>query len=259
MTSSPMLPTTNQTARHYETLLAPIYRWMLGDFPTALARSRDQLRELGVTSARPRARALDLGAGLGLHSIALANLGYRVTAVDSSEALLSELSGLCPDAQVVRADLTATSEFLPGPYDVVVCMGDTLTHLRSEQEVYAVLGAACDHLAPGGLMVLTFRDYSGPPRVATDRFLLVHGDAKRILTCCLDYGAERVYVTDIVHEISSEGWSMQTSQYEKLRLSPLLVVSMLTGLGFSVKQSQSGGGLVALVASRNPLPRPIEL
>jgi 2-polyprenyl-3-methyl-5-hydroxy-6-metoxy-1,4-benzoquinol methylase len=240
----------DRTRLHYATLLAPIYRWMLGDLPSAIARSHAELRHLGVDAARPGARALDLGAGLGLQTIPLVGLGYEVTAVDSSEALLSELSAACPDARAVRADLTAPNEFATGSYEVIVCMGDTLTHLRSTEEVLTVLGAASAHLAPRGLLILTFRDYAGPPRHSTDRFLLVRGDAERILTCCLEYDADRVRVTDLVHEHSAGQWSLRASEYEKLRLSPAAVASDLTARGLSLERYESDGGRVSIAARR---------
>src|SRR5262252_1466030 len=123
----------DRTRLHYSTLLAPIYRWMLGDFPSAIERSRAELGELGVGAARQGARALDLSAGLGLQTIPLVELGYEVTAVDGSEKLLSELSAVCPAAHVVRADLATLSDVVTGTFDVAVCMGDTLTHLGSEE------------------------------------------------------------------------------------------------------------------------------
>jgi hypothetical protein len=66
----------DRTQLHYATLLAPIYRWMLGDFSSAIERSRAELRELGVGAARRGARALDLGAGL-CPDDPLVELGYR--------------------------------------------------------------------------------------------------------------------------------------------------------------------------------------
>lgn len=241
----------DRTRRHYATLLAPIYRWMLGDFPSALERSRAELAELGIGAARRPARALDLGAGLGLQTIPLAGLGYEVTAVDCSEALLSELSTACPGARAVHADLAHFGAFLAGTYDVIVCMGDTLTHLRSHQEVSMLLDAASAHLAPGGLFLLTFRDYSGPPRSSADRFVLVRGDPERILACRLDYGADRVLVTDLVHELAAGRWSLRTSHYEKLRLSPSAIASAMSAAGLFVERCESTGGRVA-IAARGP-------
>jgi SAM-dependent methyltransferase len=243
-------PIADRTRLHYATFLAPIYRWMLGDFPSAIARSQSELGRLGVEAARRGARALDLGAGLGLQTIPLVDLGYQVTALDSSEALLSELSRDCPDARIVQADLTAASDLALGAYQVIVCMGDTLPHLRSTQEVLRVLGLASARLVPGGLLVLTFRDYTEPARHSMDGFLLVRGDSERILTCHLDYGADRVLVTDLLHERWQEPsggrWSLRASAYEKLRLSLAFVASDLTARGLALERYESIDGRVAI-------------
>lgn len=242
------VPPAERTRLHYATLLAPIYRWMLGDFAAAIERSRAELSELGVGPARAGARALDLGAGLGLQTIPLVELGYETTAVDGSRALLSELSAACPTARVVHADLRAVNEYTRGAYDVVVCMGDTLTQLGSADDARAVLAGAAAHLSPGGRLLLTFRDYSGPPRRGADRFILVRADDERVLTCCLDYDSDRVLVTDVVHERSAGQWTLRASQYEKLRLSPSAVRSELGAEGLAVERCDSTGGRVIIVA-----------
>jgi hypothetical protein len=187
---------------------------------------------------------------LGLQTIPLVELGYETTAVDGSEALLAELSAACPPARTVQTDLRAAPEYAAGPYDVIVCMGDTLTQLGSADDARAVLAAVCAQLAPGGCLLLTFRDYSGPPRRSTDRFILVRGDSDRILTCCLDYDADRVFVTDVVHERSQGQWTLRASEYEKLRLSPSAVAGDLTAQGLAVERNDSIAGKVSIVARR---------
>ena len=232
---------------HYRDLLAPVYGWMLGDQSAAYARSRAELESLGVGPARAGERGLDLGAGNGLQAIPLANLGYRVTAVDSSPELLAELASARPDVEVVRADLTS----YPAPvseHAVVVCMGDTLTHLASFADVEGVLTLGARSLAPRGKLCLTFRDYVSGASEGTQRFVLVRGDAERVLTCCLSYGAERVSVTDILHERRAGAWTMKTSTYPKLRLSRERVEAALAALGLEIIFAEAVGGRIALVA-----------
>jgi SAM-dependent methyltransferase len=240
------------TRAHYETLLAPIYRWMLGDFAAALARSRVELRGLGVGRAREGARGLDLGAGLGLQSIPLHELGYRVTAVDSSRELLGELRRECPGVVTLEADLLDLARVARDQYAVVVCMGDTLTHLASQAEVDSVLAAAAAALEPGGALVATFRDYVAPVRESVERFILVRADENRVHTCCLDYGSERVRVTDLLHERAGGEWSLRASAYEKLRLSHAWVAERLRAHGLGVTRAESNGGRASVVARREP-------
>jgi SAM-dependent methyltransferase len=240
----------NETRTHYERLLAPIYRWMLGDFEAALERSRKELEAIGIGPAKPGARGLDLGAGNGLQTIPLIDAGYAMTAVDSSKELLGELLVERPMANVVVGDLLQTEELLRGNYDVIVCMGDTLTHLDSKKDVDRLLAVACRRLAPGGTLALTFRDYVSSTRESTDRFVPVRSDSNRILTCCLDYGADRVEVTDLVHERRVDAWELRASAYTKLRLSREWVAQQATVHGLTVSRSEVNAGRVTIVGYR---------
>jgi hypothetical protein len=120
--------------------------------------------------------------------------------------------------------------------------------LPSAADVERLLGDACGLLAPGGTLALTFRDYASTARASTDRFILVRSDAERILTCCIDYGTDRVAVTDIVHQKSAEGWRLTASEYPKLRLSRELVTASVHGNGAEILRSESRAGRITIVA-----------
>jgi len=237
-----------EVTTHYDQLLAPLYAWMLGDLGDARRTAKLELERLGVTRCSSPKRALDLGAGLGLHAVPLAELGYEVTAIDTSPELLAELRQARPDVNTLTGDLTLAPQLTRGPFDVIVCLGDTLTHLESRAAVQAAIGGARQLLAPGGLLLLTWRDYS-QARSGASRFFLVRGDAQRILTCCLGYEAERVEVTDIVHERRGDGWQMHASAYHKLRLSLPEVEAMLSAAGLSLAQSEHASGWLRLSAA----------
>ncbi len=241
---------TDPMRAHYRDLLAPIYRWMLGDPETALARSRAELALLGIERAHSGARALDLGAGMGLQSLPLAELGYAVTALDASAELLAELREACPSASTIIGDIAELETLAPGTFDVIGCMGDTITHLPSRDAVERVLVSACSKLVPGGIFALTFRDYASRTLEGDDRFVLVRSDERRILTCFLDYADETVSVTDIVHELDGSEWSMRQSSYRKLRLSLEWVKARLEGCGCFVTRATSEAGRIQLSAIR---------
>ena len=77
------------SATHYETHLGPVYSWMLGDLDAAFARSAAEIEALPLPAAR--GVAVDLGAGLGLHALPLAQRGFEVVAIDNCQVLLDEL------------------------------------------------------------------------------------------------------------------------------------------------------------------------
>ena len=148
---------------HYATLLAPVYLWMVGGLDAALARGR---AEVEAVCPRPTdtALAVDLGAGFGMHAIPLADLGYAVRAIDSSHRLLDALDRHIDGGTIrtIRDDLRAFRRHLDGPATLILCMGDTLTHLPDWDSVRGLFNDVADALAEDGTFLLTFRDYSIP-------------------------------------------------------------------------------------------------
>ena len=210
---------------HYERLLGPVYSWMIGDVEAATARADAELDAIGL-SAHATGTALDLGAGFGMHSLPLARRGYKVLAIDTYEPLLQELRSRAGALAIetVNADLLDLRTYISQPADVILCMGDTLTHLPDAAAVDSLFAAVAAVLSPGGLFVATFRDYVSAPLQGDQRFLLVRSDENRILTCFLEYSDKTVLVHDVLHERAAAKWQLRLSSYLKLRLAPEEVV-----------------------------------
>jgi 2-polyprenyl-3-methyl-5-hydroxy-6-metoxy-1,4-benzoquinol methylase len=236
---------------HYETHLGPVYSWMLGDLDAAFARGAAEIDDLPLPAGR--GVAVDLGAGLGLHSLALAKRGFDVVAFDNCEMLLSELRARGGTAPIVihNADLLEFRRFLPDPVQVIVCMGDTLTHLPALSAVDSLLAAVAAALPRGGVFAATFRDYATVELKGEQRFILVRADDTRILTCFLEYQDHQVVVHDLLHEKEQGRWRQAISSYPKLRLAPSWVMVKLSALGFSAKRDSTQSGMVRIVATRN--------
>ncbi|MGK4003372.1 class I SAM-dependent methyltransferase [Sorangium sp. So ce1036] len=237
-------------ADHYDRLLAAHYSRMFGDHDAKVAEQRALLERLGL---RPEgsAEALDLGCGSGFQSIALAQLGFKVRAVDLSDKLLGELAarrGQLP-IDVVQGDLLDALERPGPPAELAVCMGDTLPHLGSKADVERMFAGCRRRLAPGGRLALTFRDLTRELE-GVDRFIPVHDSADVIMTCFLEYEPETVKVHDLVHTRSPQDgrWTLSASFYRKLRLSPDWVSERLEAAGLRVCHREIARGLVTLVA-----------
>jgi len=235
---------------HYENHLAPVYSWMAGGIQSAIARGQTELTDLGLLD-RGSGYAVDLGAGIGMHSIPLAQAGWSVLAIDCSPALLQELRRGIDGAAIepVQDDLVNFPRHLSRQPNIVLCMGDTLTHLPERLAVENLIAAVATHLAPGGQFIVTFRDYSSALE-GTTRFIAVRGDESRILTCFLEYEADTVLVHDMLHEAKGGVWDMRVSAYRKLRLEPSWVKAQLETCGFAVDVSAGSSGMVRLCATR---------
>jgi 2-polyprenyl-3-methyl-5-hydroxy-6-metoxy-1,4-benzoquinol methylase len=235
-------------ADHYANHLAPIYLWMAGGMDVSIGRGKT---EIDAVCPRPLKgqSAVDLGAGFGMHAIPLADIGYSVLAIDSSSILLDALNsqiGMRP-IKTVQDDLLLFRRHLETQVNLIVCMGDTLTHLPTHRSVEQLLGDIAESLKDGGTFIATFRDYT-MPLSGLDRFIPVRSDAERILSCFLEYGAEVVTVHDILQERTATDWRQRISAYQKLRLSPDWVVKVLGVHGLQARKEQGVAGMTRIVA-----------
>ncbi|WBO68519.1 class I SAM-dependent methyltransferase [Streptomyces camelliae] len=234
---------TGTAVGHYDRLLAEHYTWMLGgDIQAAADRQAALLADLGLTGAESGGTAVDLGCGSGAQTLALLRLGFSpVIAVDTSRALLDELLAHVPDSGAVRpvhGDIrTALPEVSePGTVRTVVCMGDTLPHLPARSDVPALLGDISRVLAPGGHLVLTYRDLTVELH-GTDRFIPVRSSDDRLLTCFLEYRDEdTVIVHDLLHTRVDGSWRQRASSYPKLRIAPPWLAGQCRAAGLDVRR-----------------------
>ena len=232
---------------HYARHLAPIYAWMAGDFEAAAAAQDELLTRLGVPVAGA-GQVLDLGCGHGLQSIPLARRGFQVVAVDTSAQLLDQLRERAGDlpVQTVEGDCLDLDRYCASPVAWIICMGDTLPHLGSLEDVQRLLEQVAGHLLEGGRFLVSFRDYTHE-LTGNDRFIPVRSDDDRIHTCFLEYETDRVRVHDLVYQRSESGWDFSASWYPKLRLSAdwLIAQAALRGLVVSEDFTERGMRCVA--------------
>ncbi len=238
-------------ADHYRSHLAPVYLWMAGGFDAAIGRGETEIGAL-LPDLSNDSRAVDLGCGFGMHSIPLARRGCSVLALDSSSYLLEQLqahSGALP-ITAVEDDLLAFQRYLDHPSDVILCMGDTLTHLPDRDTALQLFTLAAASLRPGGRFIVTFRDYT-QTLLGNGRFIPVKSDTERILSCFLEYATDHVDVHDLLHEREGDAWKLRVSAYRKLRLAPQWVSASLHDRGFAVRTEPGAAGMVRVIATKS--------
>ncbi len=239
---------------HYAGHLAAVYLWMAGGLDAAMARGEAEIDAV-CPGRLDGLVAVDLGAGFGMHAVPLARRGCSVLAVDTSAELLAQLRrqvGALP-VRALEDDLSAFRRHLHGKADLILCMGDTLTHLPARSAVEQLFADVADALQPGGSFIATFRDYT-TALAGNARFIPVRSDSERILTCFLEYGDDSVTVHDMLHERSGETWRQRVSAYRKLRLPTDWVVKALQARGLSVRSEPGPAGMVRVVATAPAQP-----
>lgn len=247
--SAPLLEerATTTAADHYDQMLARHYSWMLGgDVPALAVEQARLMKSLGIAPAAEGATAIDLGCGPGNQTLALTALGFtRVLAVDTSTVPLDELAahaGDNPAIELVHADLRTVLPRIaePAGADVIVCMGDTLTHLPDKADVTALLGDVEHALAHGGSLIITYRDLSRPLH-GTDRFIPVRLGHDQLLTCFLEYvDDDTVLVHDLLYTRSGDTWTQQVGSYPKLRLAHDWLADQCRAAGLEIRRDEVG-------------------
>ena len=129
-----------------------------------LQRTRHGQLEYAVTMhyihrfAVPDARVLEIGAGTGRYSIALAREGMNVTAVElveSNLAVLRENSRGIENLQSFQGDATDLSRFEDQSFDVALVLGP-LYHLYETEDVRKAIDEAIRVTKKGGVILFAF-------------------------------------------------------------------------------------------------------
>lgn len=235
---------------HYDKHLAHFYTWMTGDISKKQKEFQNFLILNGLVPTATK-NAIDLGAGFGLQSIPLANIGFNVLAVDFNNKLLDELrvNATNLSIDIKSEDIRSIKTFTDRKPELICCCGDTLTHLDSKKEVKEFIGNISDTLIKDGKVLFTFRDYT-KELTGNERFILLKSDDAKILTCVLNYGNEKLNVTDLFYEKSAEGWQQKISSYEKVRISPKEIVQYLEGSKMNIQLNQSINNFVTIIANK---------
>jgi SAM-dependent methyltransferase len=235
---------------HYENHLAKYYAWIFGDTEAKIEENRKFFIDHNIHPTRS-GLAFDLGAGSGFQSIPLAELGFRVIAMDLSPKMLTQLKENAKKLPIeeICDDLSNFTAYDRGHIELVVCMGDTLTHLKSLKNVRTLLDNVYSVLTTGGRLILSFRNLAHEFE-ELDRFIPVRSDDKTIFTCFLEYEEKTVKVHDIIYQKKDNQWTLKKSFFRKLRISPDWVQNYLQQVEFTIEFSDEKNGMITFIARK---------
>ncbi len=115
-----------------------------------------------------RVRAvLDLACGTGEYALAFARWGLEVVGVDLEESMIRRARERARELDLaVDFRLGDMREPPAGPFDAVICIGNSLAHLLRAEDVRRALGGMARALQRNGILVLQTVNYD---RVLRDR------------------------------------------------------------------------------------------
>jgi hypothetical protein len=154
------------------------------------------------------------------------------------------------DVKVVEDDFLIFLKNTRRQAELIVCMGDTITHLDSINDVSNLIWEIERVLEPRGKAVFSFRDLSNELK-EEKRFINVKSDHTKILTCFLEYFPDRVLVHDILYEKQDGEWIQKVSAYPKLRLHEEVIVGLLRDNNLEVIQSEVINGMIYLIGQKS--------
>jgi predicted RNA methylase len=239
---------THAVQDHYNIFLAGNYTWMCGGWEEQIRINRHFFSSHTVMP-RDNGVAIDLGAGNGFQSVPLAMLGYSVTAVDFCQPLLDALRTNAGDLPIVtvNSDILQYSSWSGRNPALIVCMGDTLTHLPDLPSVTSLIRHCHTELEPGGTLVLSLRDYSSVPAGTTECIPVCRND-NRIFLCSLKYHEKNVMVEDILYSRDGGSWRRHAGRYSKIRIHPDHLARIVRTAGFTLHFSEFRDSKITIIA-----------
>lgn len=117
-----------------------------------------QLAFIREAAGPPSKRLLDVACGTGEYSVALAESGYSLVSVDLDEKMAGlaaeKAAGRKLDMKVMGCDMLKIAEKVPGSFQCIFCIGNSLVHLGSMGEIREALLQMRSKLSAGGRLVL---------------------------------------------------------------------------------------------------------
>jgi len=141
-------------------------------------RLRQELPFL-VSSLPPGGSVLDAGCGTGVHARALADLGFRVTGLDQSAAMLAQARAVEPPQSLpntglriewVEGDVADPAVLGARRFDAVLALGNVIPAMGDAAAIDRGVEALIARTAPGGVLIL---QYLNGEKIRTDGRLVV--------------------------------------------------------------------------------------
>jgi SAM-dependent methyltransferase len=108
-------------------------------------------------------RVLDVACGSGEQLEVFGDMGLNVDGIELEEAMVDlirrKFDHRSDKIRVKMGNMLDAARLFPGPYDAVVCIGNSLVHLSGIEQIKAAVSAMAVALVPGGLVIIQIVNY----------------------------------------------------------------------------------------------------
>lgn len=220
----------------YDTLAADYDRFV--DWPARLAFELPFLE--GLFRAHGARRVLDAACGTGQHALALARRGYQAAGADASVPMIERARALAAEARLdvpfAVVGLGELARALPGPFDAVLCLGNSLPHLLEPLVVRSALADFAAVLRPGGVAVIQNRNYDRVWR-ERERFMPLQahreGDREWLFFRFMDFHEATLTFNVATLQRTGSAWSYHVGSTELRPIFQSELEAWLGEAGFS--------------------------
>jgi len=239
--------------------LAPMFDVMT-DWETRLAAEGPFLR--AALDAVGAARVLDAACGSGGHALWLTRQGYTMLGADASPVMVNLARGKAEEAGLdvpfAVADLMHLAPLAEhAPFDAVICLGNSLPHLLTQEALVAALQEVAGVMRPGGLLILQNLNYDLRWQKQPRWFMAQGGelDGQEVLVWRFaDYLPDdgRIAFHIALFRKSDAGWNVDVHTTPQ---RPLLHDDLVAALGAAGFQKIEAFGVMALPLERFDVAR----
>ena len=190
-------------------------------------------------------RILDTACGTGMHAIAFHDWGYHVTAADLNGKMIETAIKNSGDRKIQFKKAGFTDD-VGGMFDAVTCLGNSLPHVLTDEDLEKSLASMYNALLPGGVLIVHGNNYD---RILArrERFMPLAqrkvGGREYLFLRIFDFHGDTLTFNVITLVNQAGEWRMFPDSSTHRALTRDLLVGMIEKVGFvNLQVSGSFGG-----------------
>lgn len=195
------------------------------------------------------ATVLDLAAGIGTYTSEFHKDGYDVTGVELSEAMVKNGLKQSKDLPLHVGDMRNFKKDFDASYDLIYCIGNSIVHLDSKQEIKTLFEDTFETLKSGGRLVVQIVNYDRIMQKQLNHLPTITYGSGKTFERLYDFKGSKI---EFIGRLSN-GKKVHESS---VALIPLLrgeLNAMLNGIGFKNVTFYSGFDRSKYTVEKTPL------
>jgi len=241
--------------------IAPLYHLVYADWETSIERQAAALDAILGEALGPGALSiLDVSCGIGTQALGLARRGHSVTASDVSERAVTRgrQEALRRGLSIVFsvADMRQCDEHHARQFDVVLSADNSVPHLLTDGDLLVAFRAFFRCTRPGGISVITVRDYAQEDRTSPQLRpygIRATGRGRYIVFQCWDFEGDHYDVTMyFLHEMGGGGVEVTVGRSRYYAVGTDKLMALLRDAGFVGVERLDGRFFQPVLIARRP-------